>query len=676
MTFVFAFALSGLLLIGAPYFAHRLRRRRAETRPFAPTLLVPPAPPRARRRSDLEDRSLFAIRALAVIALALLGASPFVRCSRLSLARSSGASVALAIVLDDSMSMRASGASTTAAKGHGKTRLARAKEGASELLASTREGDAVAVILAGDPARIALAPTTDLAGARALLESIPESDRGTDLDGALALAKSLVLGMPQVDRRVVVLSDLADGKPEGAPLGEGSSVPIWNALPELRSDGYDCAILRADRASLRVRVRVACTPGAAASSTVARTIGIYLGDKLLVEGAAPTSATGDIVLTLPQAALSSGEPPGALIARLRGTDAIAIDDSAPVVPEAAAGSVAVVVEAESETAATGGAPVVEQALNALQLDVTVRPLPQIPDRTDDLGAFVGVILDDPPGLTPEERRAVGAFVERGGVLLLALGPRAASPPLGASLAPFLGHPVTWETTTSLGADPDSASGALAESASGLRNLEAHRRVILDPLDLSAFTPLVAWSDHAPLVTRRTLGRGEVWVVTLPFALDASELPLRPAFLALLETWVDAAHARTVPRRTVVGVPWTFAGARKITIIGPNGEELPVPQDATPLRAAPSLLGLYRLDVDGRTESRVVQPAPREVDLRPRKLAVAAAVGAFGENHGAVDASPFLAIALLAFVTLELALRVGAGRRADRGLAVAAGSGRA
>ena len=107
VSFVTAFALAIGLLVAAPYLAHRLRRRRAEDRPFAAAHLVPPAPPKARRRAELEDKGLFATRALAVLALAALGASPLVRCQRLALQRSGGASVALAIVLDDSLSMRA-----------------------------------------------------------------------------------------------------------------------------------------------------------------------------------------------------------------------------------------------------------------------------------------------------------------------------------------------------------------------------------------------------------------------------------------------------------------------------------------------------------------------------------------------------------------------------------------
>src|SRR3954471_16525561 len=107
MSFLTVGALVIALLVAAPIMAHLLRRRQAEERPFPPARLVPPTPPAARRRSMLEDRALFAVRALAVLLLAVLGATPFVRCSRLSLARRSGASVALAFVIDDSLSMRA-----------------------------------------------------------------------------------------------------------------------------------------------------------------------------------------------------------------------------------------------------------------------------------------------------------------------------------------------------------------------------------------------------------------------------------------------------------------------------------------------------------------------------------------------------------------------------------------
>src|SRR5262249_26230727 len=101
MTFLSSLALAIGLLVVVPYVAHRLRRQRATVHDFAPVHLVPAAPPQARRRAKLEDRPLLLVRAASILALAFLGASPFVRCSRVAMSRS-GTSVAVAIVLDDS----------------------------------------------------------------------------------------------------------------------------------------------------------------------------------------------------------------------------------------------------------------------------------------------------------------------------------------------------------------------------------------------------------------------------------------------------------------------------------------------------------------------------------------------------------------------------------------------
>ena len=109
VAFLTTLALAVALLVVAPYLAHRLRRLQG---PGAAVSAGPPGRPlsrEARRRSRLEDRALLATRALAVIGLAVLGATPFVRCSRLALQRSGGASVAIALVVDDSMSMRRDG---------------------------------------------------------------------------------------------------------------------------------------------------------------------------------------------------------------------------------------------------------------------------------------------------------------------------------------------------------------------------------------------------------------------------------------------------------------------------------------------------------------------------------------------------------------------------------------
>ncbi|HXN31987.1 MAG TPA: VWA domain-containing protein, partial [Polyangiaceae bacterium] len=343
-------------------------------------------------------------------------------------------------------------------------------------------------------------------------------------------------------------------------------------------------------------------------------------------------------------------------ARLSGGDAIASDDVAPVVAEARRGAIAVVADATTEAVVTGGAPIAEQALSALKLDVDIRPIPAFPDRAEDLTGDLGVLLDDPPGLTPEQRHALGAYLAGGGIVLLALGPHAAAAPLGASLEPVVGHAFAWTETKVTGADPASAGGEVAESAGSLLDLGASHRAVLAADDVGVLEPIVRWADGAPLLARRAMGRGDAWVLTLPISLDASDLALRPAFLALLGAWEREALERMAAKRSDVGSTWTFPGARAVEVKGPLGPIAPV-RDERGVRVVPPLLGLYRVSVDGQVEVRVASPAVRELDLRPRSAASKTGGEGLGERRASVDVSGQVALLLLALVAFEMGLRM-------------------
>jgi hypothetical protein len=642
VSFVTALALGIAIFVAAPLLAHRLRRLRAHERPFAAARLVPAAPPRARPRAKLEDRGLFAVRALAIVALALLGASPLVRCSRLSLSRSSGASMAVAIVVDDSMSMRAH------VGGSSRTRFDRAKDAAHELLAGARDGDAIGIVLAGSPVRVALAPTTDLTAAEGVLDALRESDRATDLEGAVHVAGSLLATQPQVDKRIVLLSDLADGHPDGAPIGEGAQFPLWTPLADVAKDEADCAILAADDLGGRVRVHLACGKGA---TPAGRHVEVRAGDRLL--GSAVATASMDVDVPLPK---DGGA--GERTARLLGGDAIASDDVAPVLV-AQTGSIGVIAEAADETAVTGGPPVVEQALSALRVDLATRPMPAVPDQASDFAGIFGIIVDDPPGFTPEQRHALGTFLENGGVMLLALGPRAAAAPLGATLQPVLDHATAWRDKQAKGVAKDAPTGLLGEATRSLLDVNAPRRTVLDPADIGALKDLLPWSDGAPLVARRVIAQGEVIVTTLPFSLGTSDLALRPAFLALLDSFVATTRAHAAPRRAPVGAAWTLPKSASHAK-GPGGH-VDLVREGGHAKLSAALVGAYHVRVDGKDELRVAAPIAEETDLRPRRTKTGGGASHLGATEAQVDVSGQVALALLALLFAEIVLRVRARR---------------
>jgi hypothetical protein len=644
MTFTYAAALAVALLVAAPFVAHLLQRRRADVRDFPPARFVPPSPPVARRRRHIDDRGLYAVRTAAVLALALLGATPFVRCSSLALGREGGASVALAIVLDDSLSMLA--------RSEQKTRWDRAVRAADELLDGARDGDSVGVVLAGSPPRIALAPTTDLAAARSVIGSLSPSHRATDLDGALELAHSLVSGLPQKDRRMVLLSDLTDGRSDAPPLGEATDIPLWIPLTELAEPSSNCAVLRADRQRDRATVRVACFPAAASRG---RSIEISAGDKVVGRTPLPDAAGGtDVGVELTGAT-------GDLMARVSGKDAISADDVAPVLATTGELTIAIVADPAAAKLVTGGAPPVEQALAALELDVRLRPVPLLPDRPEDLAGYAGMVIEDPPGFTPEARRSLAAWTDRGGVVLLALGPHAPLAPLGASFEPLVPGTITWGPSPSMGLD-DKASVLFGSAAAGLVDFRPRGRATID---LSAFghAPEVTarWKDGAPWLIERPLGRGFVFVLTVPTSPEESDLALRPAFLMLLDRMVDATRTRNGAYRITVGEAWAFEGAKSVEVIGPDKNKLRVAEEATRKVAVPDRIGIYEVALDHDKLTRVVAASEKEVDGRPRRVSESARSPSLGDTRARVDLSPYLAIALLSLLVGELALRLRARR---------------
>lgn len=659
MTFLVAAALSIALLAVIPVVAHLLRRGQAQEREFPPARWVPPAPPVARRRSRLEDRALLAVRGLLILGLALLGAVPFVRCSRLAVNRHEGASVAMAIVLDDSASMRLSTPT-------GRQRWERALSAARELLRTAREGDAVTLVLAGKPVRLALAATTDLTAARAALASLEVSDRATELGAAVALARSALAELPHQDRRLVLLSDLA-----GDELPAGDPAP-WIPLPDLTQPVPNCGIVRALRRGPGVTVEVGCNGDAAGSE---RRVEVVVAPPAPpASGDAPPASTSPrpIGAVLNTAALAARPGTQSLVldidplftsldVRLTGDDAGPHDDLAPVAPEQTATTIAVLGDPTTTTAQTGGPPVLEQALQALELGILLRPLTLLPDETAGLDPFAALLLDDPAGLGPEMRQALEPWLERGGVALALLGPRVGRAQLGATLSPFVTAAVIWSPLAPGGIAAETAI-PIGPEAAGLAALAPRGRVALEGSVPDGARILARWSDGAPFLFSRDVGRGLVITLGLPSSPLESDLALRPAFLALLTWVVDEARRRQGPQQSVAGSTWSFEGDPRPRLTLPTGSELTLlpsgGADGTSNRTVytPGERGRYIIHRGQDRELRVVTLTAEELTHRPRTSAELTPEIATGNGSGRVEASGQIAVALLLLLALELLLR--------------------
>ena len=656
-----ALAVSALVL--APLLAHLLRRRPPPPQPFAATALVPAKTAVTERRVAVEDRALLSVRALSVLALAVLGATPLVRCSRLSMAREGGASVAVAIVVDDSLSMRAASQDDPAV-----TRFAAAVEGARQVVATLKPGDAVTIVLAGKPARVALSATGNFEAAREVLDRLVVSDRGGDVAAVVRLARGLLTSLQQVDKRVVLLSDLAVTPTQRQqPLAAATdNVKLWVPLASLRGPIDDCAVVLADRRAERVVVQLQCSAGAARPQAPARQLQLVAGDEVLVAAPLPRRA-GRIDMTLRLSEQQRSEHATTqLYVRLSGGDAIAADDAAPVMAVGGELVVGVIADATAGQVATGGPPAIEQAFAALRLGIRVKPMVALPEQAQALGQLGLLVIDDAPGFTPAQRRRLARWVERGGVLLLALGERSAAAPLGSGFAPVLPALVRWDASAPAGLDLTN-DDYFGPAAAGMDQLAARGRSTLTIDEPSWLQTRARWTDGAPLLVERRLGRGVVYALTLSLATADSEFMLRGGSLALLHRLVDTARAQGGASRTVVGRSWPLGAFDEVKVRrrGADGSAVEVPlAPGGEKRFIPAYVGVYELQLDGDVSRRVAAVDPDEISATSVDPPAASSGDALGSQQAAVDVSAYVAVLLLALFATEMALRswrrLGAG----------------
>ncbi|MEN9577901.1 MAG: hypothetical protein RJA70_910 [Pseudomonadota bacterium] len=644
MSFASVLALLVGLLVAAPVIAHLLRRGKTEEQVFPPAHLVPMLVVTSDQRSRLEDRLLLLMRALMIIALAILGATPFVRCSRLSVDRASGASVAMSLIVDDSQSMRA-------ITSQGSSRFEQALVGATQLLTSAREGDAIAIVLAGQPARLLLTPTTDLGAATRALESIRISDRATDLSEAVSLARSSLKELPHSDKRVILLSDLAaEFSPEGEP-------PLSTPLTSLSDAVDNCGISTAERQDRTVVVTLGCS---AARAALGRSLRLYAGSDDTTEPVATEALRG--VDGEQRVVLKQVSATGDLFAKLDGSDAIGSDDRAHIAQEATDLVIGVVADPAKASTVTGGPTLLEQALSALEPNLTVKPLGAVPQSAEALAKYAALLVDDPPGMSPESRAALQEWIAKGGVALGLLGPSAASAQLAASLDPFAREGATWQEIEPQAAPTLDATGLswLGPESQSLTTLNARGRVRLDAADLPGAAIVGRWSDGVPWVFRRDLGRGVVLTVGLPASTAWSDLSLRPGFLALLDDTVSQAKQRTGPSRSDAGTPWRFPSGARLEVTGPQGPLAARMTSNGEQQVTADVAGRYQLQLDGAAESRIVVVAISELTQTPLLFQSSASVTGAGAGTNQVDASPEWALFVLALLTIELLTRTLTG----------------
>jgi Aerotolerance regulator N-terminal/von Willebrand factor type A domain len=190
--------LYALAAAGVPVLIHLLNRRRFKEVSWAAMQFLLAAVRRNRRRVRVEQWLLLAIRTLVVILVVMAMAKPFLETFGAMIA---GQRTHRVLVLDDSLSMGYTSGESS--------RFDQAKALAAQLVKDSRPGDAVSVILMGDPPKSVIKePTQNLAVVKKEIEELTLSHGGTDL-AATFLEVAVVLESSSITQKeVVFLTDL------------------------------------------------------------------------------------------------------------------------------------------------------------------------------------------------------------------------------------------------------------------------------------------------------------------------------------------------------------------------------------------------------------------------------------------------------------------------------------
>ena len=527
MSFLTPLFLLGLAGLAVPVIIHLIQRERKNVVQFPSLMFLQRIPYQSVQRRRIRNWPLLLLRLAALALIVAAFARPFFRRPALAAGGASGAREVVVLV-DRSYSM---------AYGD---RWARATAAARDAIGQVNPSDRASIVLFSSGAEVALRSTPDRSRLNAAVNTSKPGAGATRYGPALKLAGSIASESALPQREVILISDFQRAGWQGA---EGVRLPDGVVLTPVAIGDAETANVSVTPVSLqrttfseqdRVTVTGGVTNhGAKAVSNLEITLEIdgraVQTERLTVEPNSSASIT--FAAVTPAAQNTRG-------AVRIGNDALAVDNAfnftvSPKEPLR-------VVIAERPGATREGSLYLSRALalgETPPFDVTTKSIDAV--SADDLGRASVVILNDAPvaQLTAER---LGAFVARGGGLLIALGNRGTWPSVTGATGDILpavpGQPV--DRTTG----QPARLGALEYGSSIFEPFRAPRSGDFSGARFYSYRAVTAakdaqiiarFDDGAPALVERRVGNGRVLVWTSTLDLQANDLPLKSVFLPFI-----------------------------------------------------------------------------------------------------------------------------------------------
>jgi hypothetical protein len=627
VSFLAPLFLLGLAALAVPVLIHLTQKERKSVVEFPSLMFLRKIPYESVQRRRIRDWLLLALRLAAIALIVAAFSRPFVRGSELSAATSGARDIV--VLLDRSYSM-----------GYGDS-WSRAQRAAALALESATASDRISLVVFADTAEVALRSTPDRARAVAEINAVQPGPGSTKYGPALKLAGSLLAESLLPRKEVIVVSDFQRG---GWQPDDTLRMPGGTTITTAPVEGAEgaslaltpVALLRSREAGQPERVTVTAgvvnrTATPAANVPIALEIDGRVVQDLAISAGPHASATvsfAPLTITAPntRAVVRLGGAGPAVDALVRdNVFNFVITPAAPVPVMAVSQGAADATLYLSRALAIGEAPRFDASL-------------QSPEALagDAMNRARVLILNDIPIGDAVATKLV-TFVEGGGGVLIALGPRASWP---ASRAQWL--PV------SIGQPVDRTRGAAArlsgiEFGHGIfEPFRAPRSGDFSTARFYSYRALTAAKDASvlarfdtgePALVERAAGRGRVLVFASTLDLSWNDLALKPMFLPLVHqlgrhlsgfkeqpSWLTIGQVLDIDAAEVAAGATSGSAARGAagrTILTPGGQrrDLPAPVPATPGGAAPAVAalelteqGFYEIRNGGRDAGPVIVAA--------------------------------------------------------------------
>jgi len=605
MTFLTPLFLLGLAALAIPVLIHLTQRERTSVVEFPSLMFLRKIPYESVKRRRIRDWLLLALRAVALALIVAAFARPFMRGSELS--ASGGGAREVVVLLDRSYSMGAGDTWT------------RAQQAARTALASAGSLDRVSLVLFSSTAELVLRSSADVSRVVAEIDGAQPSAGATRYAPAFKLASSLLAESSLPRKEAILVSDFqrAGWQPDEAFRLPAGSVFSPIAVDPPAQGNLAITPLSMQRVSAEQQERVAVTAGvsnrgADAASNVKVDLEV---DGRVVQSATVNVAAGSSASTTFAPVVFSGAP--LRVAARIPADALAVDNvfHAIVTPPQVLSVLLVGTGARGDS----------DLYLTRALSIGDRPRFQVSAQAvdsltpDALARSRVVILQDVP-LGDALAARLKAYVEGGGGLILALGPRASLPPAdwlpvtlagiedrtrgaAAKLSGFdYGHAVFEPFRTPRSGDFSST------------RVYGHRILTAKP---NAVT-LARFDGGTPALVEGSVGRGRVLILATTLDLLWNDLPLKPVYLPFVHQLARQASSYSEqPGWATVGQAVDMASTGTAAVIlSPSGQRLTPAEGSSALELAEP--GFYELR-DAR-EGQPLRVVASNVDLTESDLA--------------------------------------------------------